>query len=50
MFDVIYKYDEKVYKVYGVLNEKNTIKFLIYIDGEWKYYIAKNFRPYKEVY
>lgn len=45
-FKVKYKKDGFVYTVYDVCNDRNgSPRFLIYIDGRWKYIIAKDFSP-----
>lgn len=45
MFDVIYKKTNKYYTVYHVVDAKGYPHFLVYMDNQWRYMSAKNFRP-----
>lgn len=50
MFEVVSKKDGSVYKVYDVIRVDDVVWFLIYVVGEWEYYSASSFEPYREVY
>lgn len=50
MFEVVSKNSGEVYKVYDVIRLDGIVWFLIYVHGEWEYYRASSFEPYKEVY
>lgn len=50
MFEVVYKVDESVYKVYDVLNKQSRIWFLVYRNNKWEYMDSIEFIPYVEIY